>query len=1018
MAENDDKPRLIERGFCLKQASINSVHEKNVRHGHISTLHIWPARRPLTACRAALIATLLPDPGDIEKRTLLLERIGGKVVSVQKKSNKGGNEELRYIEETEGGILRWGRESESDINFFREEIRKAYGGRAPKVLDPFAGGGAIPLEAMRLGCETTSIDINPVAWFIEKCTLEYPQRLIGQKLPLPDFILENTEFMDSFYKAQGIKPSAGRKKQSTLTSFDGEKMVLKDSSHAPLADLAWHVRAWGWWVQEQAKNDLAKYYPVIQGKPTIAYLWARTVTCKNCRATIPLLKTRWLCKKEKKRVLLTIQPNSNRTSVLLEVHRDVPQEGHTKSEKTEKDKYLGQGTMSSSGAWCPCCGKPGTVAMTRDDIQNDIKAQYAVGKPKFLMTAVIVENESNKEYRLPVEEEIFAVEECEKGLKHLFENIPFGLPEERIEVDAKGSTWTATYGANRWYNQFNPRQLYTTGTLVVQTRMLQGLLKAYSYDTNWSNAIYGYLALCIDRVADRNCTLSVWQTNAEKVGHAFANWAIPMAWDHCEIKPWVDSSGGYLQAVDWVAEVAEHLSSPNFLNSKSLVLNESAISQTISKQDIIITDPPYYDAIPYSNLMDFFFVWLKRTLFNFDEDVTQIFNRQSAPKWNGGSNDGELVDDATRFGGDHSRSKMMYEDGMYRAFLACRNSLNPIGRLVVVFAHKQPDAWETFCSAIIRSGFVVVGSWPIQTERVGRTRSIGSAALSSSVWLVCKIRPGDAKPGWDNKVLEEMRFNIKLRLHEYWDSGIRGPDFIWAATGPALEAYSKHPIVKKANDPGQIMTISEFLVEVRRIVMDFVVGRVIGDEGERDRNLDNVTTYYLLHRHDFGFGDAPAGSCILYAVSCDLSDKDLAGEQDILLKSGGMEEPVENEEDGTITEDDIFEEGTSSTYRLKTWNKRKGKNLGIITNGRPAPMIDQVHKLMHLWKEGDITKVNEYLGGNGLLKNKSFHRILQAIIELSKEGDEERSLLESISNHIISRGGAVSAPRDLSNFGD
>ena len=183
-SRGSDQPRLIERGFPLKQASLDSVHEKNVRHGHISTLHIWPARRPLAACRAALIATLLPDPGDPEERRRLIERIGGRVVpKIEKKKVNGKSVEIER-EETIGGILHWGRESDPDMQFFRDEIRKAYGGRAPRVLDPFAGGGAIPLEAMRLGCEVTAIDINPVAWFILKCTLEYPQKLAGQKRPL------------------------------------------------------------------------------------------------------------------------------------------------------------------------------------------------------------------------------------------------------------------------------------------------------------------------------------------------------------------------------------------------------------------------------------------------------------------------------------------------------------------------------------------------------------------------------------------------------------------------------------------------------------------------------------------------------------------------------------------------------------------------------------------------------------------------------------------------------------------
>ena len=432
--------RLIEVDFPLEQVSLDSVHEKNVRHGHISTLHIWPARRPLAACRAALIATLLPDPGNAEERRAMYRRMAGTVVETIKPEKKNGRTVEKRKRETQGGILHWGRENGPDLDWFRDKIREAYGGRAPKVLDPFAGGGAIPLEAMRLGCEVTANDLNPVAWFILKCTLEYPQKLAGQTRPLPDFARQDRDFMAAFLKAKGYKGAALRRELGKLDSlgsvsaepFDSAGATLRvngkasvraersgaKSKHVPAgpdqdgrvaepelfphrpqleADLAWQVRAWGRWVLAQARKRLARRYPtyaewsavkpasghsarerVLQGgthpglrpplprgdrkeksplgrgaasaagwvpplrllepdadgktdagplnagfeaayladprnprwiaKPTVAYLWARTVRCKGCRATIPLLKTKWLAKKENKRVLLVVTP--------------------------------------------------------------------------------------------------------------------------------------------------------------------------------------------------------------------------------------------------------------------------------------------------------------------------------------------------------------------------------------------------------------------------------------------------------------------------------------------------------------------------------------------------------------------------------------------------------------------------------------------------------------------------------------------------------------------------------------
>jgi len=334
--------------------------------------------------------------------------------------------------------------------------------------------------------------------------------------------------------------------------------------------------------------------------------------------------------------------------------------------------------------------------------------------------------------------------------------------------------------------------------------------------------------------------------------------------------------------------------------------------------------------------------------------------------------------------------------------------------MVIVFANKQPSAWETLVAALIRSGFVVDASWPIQTEMANRTNAQTTASLASSVWLVCRKRETAIRPGWDNNVLTEMRENITQKLRDFWDAGIRGPDFVWAATGPAMEAFSKYPVVKKANDPNQLMTVSEFLREVRRMVVDFVVGRVLTHDGGEEvvTGLDDVTTYYLLHRHDFGMDEAPIGACILYALSCNLSDSALVTQFDVLAQSGKPSAGTNDDSDETA-EDAGEDEGSGSgaKVKLRAWNHRRGRNLGLeAPGGRPVPIIDQVHKLMHLWRSGDQLKVDDYLDSRGLNRNALFNQILQALIELAASGSDERSLLESLSNHVAARGG-ISAPR-------
>jgi putative DNA methylase len=986
--------RLIEVAFPLKQASLDSVHEKNVRHGHISTLHIWPARRPLAACRAALIATLLPDPGNAEERKKLLEKLGGTVVEVVKKKKlPSGRVEEKKVEETVGGILHWGRESGPDLEWFRQRIRDAYGGRAPKVLDPFAGGGAIPLEAMRLGCEVTAIDINPVAWFILKCTLEYPQKLAGQHRPLPKFALESPEFMEGFFKGTGklTKKQLERNLQA----------VQANLFPPPDVDLAWHVRAWGWWVLQRAKAELERFYPVVDGQPTVAYLWARTVTCKNCRATVPMLKTRWLCKKDHKRVLLTMEPKANGTGVSFGVQTDVPVVGGNSAQRREHDKRIGAGTMSRSGATCPCC----KAIMTMEDTRFEGQAS----RLGTIMTAVVVDGQEGKEYRWPTVDEIKLAVKAESELSHVFAEVPFGLPHELLPSKEALGFRVPLYGFDQWQKLFTHRQLLALGTFVKHTRAAREAMQGAGYPPAWIEAVQGYLALAVDRLADRSSTLCRPDPTPTQSGviNTFSRFALPMTWDFIEAVTIEDFSGGFLGATEWVAKVAEQ--AVNYIGSpRPQVVKESATQRVAPGFDIIVTDPPYYNAIPYSDLMDFFYVWLRRTLYGSSIEIDTAFREPLAPKWDHEKNDGELIDDASRFAGDKAKSKAVYEDGMFRAFQACHMALNSAGRLVIVFAHKQPDAWETLASAIIRAGFVVDGSWPIQTEMGNRTRALSSAALASSVWLVCKKRPETARPGWDNRVMEEMHENIATRLRDFWDAGIRGPDFVWAATGPALEAYSKHPVVRKANEPGQLMTVSEFLRHVRRIVVDFVVGRVLSGNGDAEAvsGLDDVTTYYLLHRHDFQMDDAPIGACILYAVSCGLSDSALADQHDVLMRTGGQAEIEDDaEEIASEAADEAPEEGTGSKVKLKAWRQRTRKSLGYeAPGGRPVPLIDQIHRLMHLWKAGDVIKVDEYLEAKALRRNALFHQLLQALIELAPAGSEERSLLESISNHVVARG--------------
>lgn len=1044
-----DRPRLIEVAFPLKQASLDSVHEKNVRHGHISTLHIWPARRPLAACRAALIATLLPDPGSPEKRRALLEKLGGHVIQkFEKKKMPSGKIVDRPKEETVGGILHWGRESQPDLEWFREEIHKAYSGRAPKVLDPFAGGGAIPLEAMRLGCEATAIDVNPVAWLILKCTLEYPQQFAGHKRPLPEFVLTDEEFMEEFYKAHPSLVGTGKSisKRQYIMVFDA---LRSGKLSSPEADLAWHIRAWGGWVLNKARKELARLYPTYADfqpttkqdvewnrrdmkvvptkddgsldlnllnaefdekylddpdnprwipKPTVAYLWARTAICKNCRVKIPLLKTRWLCKKDRHRVLLAMQPNADKTGVVFGIHDNVPVVGGNTAQRREHDKRVGQGTMNRNGAWCPCCGREGTVAMEMEDIRQEGVA----GRLGVMMTAVVVDGPATKEYRLPTKLELDLLSDTQERLEQISSRIPNGKLSEPIKPASTRSISCDLYGIDNFAKAFTTRQQLALLHFVSATRDLRSPECEQYGLTEWRDAIFDYLSLAVDRLADRSSVFCRWDIGYTKVNNTFSRFSLPMLWDFCETNPLSGVTGGYIGAVEWIAEVIEHCMKAERHAPAAKVLQASATQDTVGgPYDVILTDPPYYQAISYADISDYFYVWQKRL-----QTGVSHFSSELSPK------ESEVVQHI-RSDKDRVVEKKKYEAGMSEAFRHAFSVLREDGRFAIVFAHKDPDAWETLANAMIRSGLVVTASWPIQTEMSNRGRAQDSAALASSLWLVCKKRAPEARAGWDNKVLEEMREKISSQLREYWDTGIRGPDFIWAATGPALEAYSKHPVVKKANEPGKIMEVHEFLQHVRRMVVNFVVGHVLSHVGDSQSagGLDDITTYYLLHRNDFGLEEAPVGACILYAVSCGLSDSALADDYDILIRAGGIESEEEEEKQElqtTWAEDESEgEEGTGSKVKLRPWSQRKRVSMGYTQNGKPAPLIDQIHRLMHLWKAGDQHRVDEYIETNGVRGNQLFHRVLQSLVELSPHASEERSILESISNHLAVRGATV-----------
>ena len=941
--------RLIEEDFPLLKVSEDSRHEKNVRHKHISTLHVWPARRPLAACRAAMIATLLPDPADApETMKAEYKRLCESALPDKQRKYLCG--------ELIASLTRWGDENGhgdwddkdqkgrwvNKLRIARELIQKAYGGHPPKVLDMFAGGGAIPLEAMRLGCEVTANDYNPVAWFILKCTLEYPQRFTGKTYQLPDLNLND----------------------------------MPDLGNGNLAD---HVRLWGQWVLENARSDLAPYYPVIDKKPTVAYLWARTIPCQDpkCGGTIPLLKTLWVCTKAEKTLpdtpenrkrpdFLRFKKTKNLTKVIINGKRALKL---CKDPKTKRVHFeivtpkaaedVGKPTMSGSTATCPfCCSQQ----------PNDyIKRCGREGKLNEQMTTVVYQETYGKEYRPPTKEQLKAAEISAETLESIANQIPNAIPDEPLPSKkrhrAVGSQ-LPDYGFKTWSNLFSPRQLLALITFVKWTRAAQKEMKSVGYSREWREAISGYLACAFDRMLAFSSTLVAWISSVEAVGHTFVRYALSFTWDYSEAAIPNEVRGGYQLCLDKILSSLETISCAHAAkSSKCVILRQSATNPTNLELDAIITDPPYYDAIPYADISDFFYVWLRRFIGDRSSDLLESV---LTPKQD------ELVQHH-KTGEEGKIGKAFYEKGMAESFRTAHDSLCDDGRMVLVFAHKDPAAWETLVSAMIVSGLVVTTSWPIDTEQGARMSAQGTAALATSLWLVCRKRPTNARKGYYGKVTREMQERITERLRYFWDAGIQGPDFVWAAIGPALESYSSYKEVRR--NTGQPFTVSEFLTEVRRIVTDFALGQIL--HGASTEALDEWTRYYLMHMHHFRKAEAPVGECILLAQGYGLSLNDLTAARIGILKKAS----------------------SGSKLRLLRHADRRSDRVGQRHASGALPMIDIIHRIVNLWTTGERAQMNAYYTEHGLQESALFKSVVQALIEINSHNSEERSLLETIINY-------------------
>ena len=813
------RKKLIEVALPLDAINREAAREKSIRHGHPSTLHLWWARRPLAACRAVLFASLVNDPSSHPEK-----------FPTEEDQDRERKRLFRLIEK----LIKWKNvNNERILEEVQAEILKSTNGNPPPVLDPFCGGGSIPLEAQRLGLKAYGSDLNPVAVLITKAMIEIPSRFAGQPPVNPDA-------QDALMRSQTWKGAAG---------------------------LAEDVRYYGEWMRREAEKRIGHLYPKVKlprehgggEAKVIAWLWARTVQCPNpaCGARMPLVKQFWLSKKTGKKAW--VEP------VVDNVNKKV------RFEVKSGDGIPREGIVDRRGARCIICSEMAPL--------NHVRSEGRAGRMETQLMAIVAEGNRGRIYLPPSDEHVAIASKA----------IPHGVPETDLPEKALSIT-VQLYGMTKHRHLFTSRQLTVLTTFSdlvseARERTEKDAIKSENRNgADYADAVATYLSLGVSRLSDICNSLCTWENTKTQVRSLFKRQAIPMLWDFAEPNVFAEAAGDFRISLGNLIKTLERMPAQNEGFVRQL---DAATALLNIETPLISTDPPYYDNIGYADLSDFFYIWLRRSL---RWIYPELFSLMMVPKYE------ELIATRFRFGGDRAKAEEHFLTGLGKAFHLMRSRAHPNYPMTIYYAFKQSETdkedrgvastgWETMLEGLLKAGFQITGTLPMRTEMKTRQVAMGTNALASSIVLVCRPRPDNAGVATRRDLISALRRELPDALRYLQEGNIAPVDLAQAAIGPGMAVFSRYSKVLETD--GKPMRV--------RTALRIINAELDGYFAEQEGDLDPDTRFCISWFEQHGMDEAAFGEADVLARAKN-SSVDGIKESGILLAPAGKVRLVSRDE--------------------------------------------------------------------------------------------------------------------------